>query len=112
MLYTASFWTPTSNTRYSIARSQPKGMHLPRLVELAPSANVFNAMKKGVLKWEEYTEQYLERLAFNEYIVLRKVRGLRDNAVLCCWERDPAKCHRSLLARWLREHGIECEELQ
>jgi hypothetical protein len=26
--------------------------------------------------------------------------------VLLCFERDPAECHRSILARWLTDHGF------
>lgn len=111
MIHVSYFAKPTGLSRYSIARSQPKGLYLPRLPDLAPSANIFTAMKKGTITWADYTEQYLEGLDYNEYMVLRKVRGLPDNAVLCCWEKDPETCHRSLLAGWLRYHGIECEEL-
>lgn len=111
MLYTSYFAKTTDLPRYSIALYQPKGMGLPRKPEFAPSNNIFNAAKKGVITFDEFCKQYYEGLDFNEYIVLRKARGLPPNAALCCWEEDPAKCHRSILAQWLNEHGIECEEL-
>ncbi len=112
MLYTSYFAKKTDLQRYSIALYQPKGMGLPRKPEFAPSTNIFNAAKKGIITFDEFCKQYYEGLDFNEYIVLRKARGLPPNAVLCCWEKDPAKCHRSILVQWLNEHGIECEELQ
>ncbi len=30
---------------------------------------------------------------------------------LLCFERDPAQCHRSILAEWLREKGVQVQEL-
>jgi hypothetical protein len=30
--------------------------------------------------------------------------------VLLCWERN-GNCHRHIVAKWLRENGIECEEV-
>lgn len=37
-------------------------------------------------------------------------REIGDGAVLLCWERDPADCHRSLVAAWLRAAGYEVRE--
>jgi Domain of unknown function DUF488 len=31
----------------------------------------------------------------------------RRPMALLCWEPDPARCHRALLAEWLGQHGIE-----
>ncbi len=50
-------------------------------------------------------------------------RGLREllagieasvpDPVLCCYEKDPATCHRSVLAEYIREHlGMEVNEWQ
>jgi hypothetical protein len=35
---------------------------------------------------------------------------LLDGTVLLCWERN-GNCHRHTVAAWLRENGIECEEV-
>jgi uncharacterized protein (DUF488 family) len=34
-----------------------------------------------------------------------------DGCVLLCWEKNPAECHRSYVAKWLRNAGFEVEEL-
>jgi hypothetical protein len=30
---------------------------------------------------------------------------------LCCFERDPADCHRSILGAWLTKKGVQVQEL-
>lgn len=112
MLHTASFWHRTDLPRYSIAISQPRGMCLAKVSVMAPPKAIFIGLKEATIDWHQYTVGYLEHLDENESDVIAMLDKLQDNAVLCCWEKDPAKCHRSLLAGWLREHGIECEELQ
>ena len=112
MLYTASFWTPTDKSRYSIALSQPKGMGLPQLKFLAPPSQTFRDLKSGAITWLDYRIQYCFMLDQSERDILTNLTWVVDEAVLCCWEKDPAKCHRSLLAEWLNEHGIPTEELQ
>ncbi len=40
---------------------------------------------------------------------IMRLSGGKDAAILC-FERDPAQCHRSLVARWLRKAGYEITE--
>lgn len=39
-------------------------------------------------------------------------RLIYDGAILCCWEANDKPCHRHVLAQWLRDHGIDCEEYE
>jgi uncharacterized protein (DUF488 family) len=38
-------------------------------------------------------------------------RELGDGAVLLCWESDPALCHRTAVAEWLRAAGYDVAEV-
>lgn len=49
--------------------------------------------------------------SYEEYVSLLEKRGLTPKSIyqkykdkiLLCWEKDPTKCHRRFLARWLKE---------
>lgn len=112
MLYTASFWAKTDLPRYSIALSQPKGMALPRLSCVMPPSSTFRDIKAGRIDWAEYTRQYLEMLDDNRQYIMGIMETFAEPVVLCCWERHPENCHRSLLAAWLTKNGIPTEELE
>lgn len=78
-----------------------------RMDELAPSDEVWNA-DEG---WRDLYREQLDRLG-PDAVVGRLVEIYGGKAcVLLCWERDPADCHRGIVAAYLREHGVEIEEL-
>ena len=52
-----------------------------------------------------YTEQ-LDNLGIDKALKL-----INDNQILCCWEANDKPCHRHVLAQWLRDNGVDCEEL-
>lgn len=111
-LYTASFWAKTARKRYSIAISQPKYAFLTKLTALAPPKGIFNAYKGEQITWAMYAAGYQAHLNSNKQQILALVATLPNQAVLCCWEKDPAECHRSVLAGWLNDNGIPTEELK
>lgn len=110
-IYTTSFWYPTDLPRYSIALSQPKGMHLPEIPEVMPPVRLFHDLKNGTCTWDYYCNSYEAELDFECHTIISVMEELTNESVLCCWEKNPEKCHRSILARWLTKHGIQCEEL-
>lgn len=110
MIYTSTFWHPTELPRYSIALYQPFGMMLPTLHCLVPPVAIFRAYRANTITWGKYTEEYLKMLDQNEMRIIDTIYDLH-NPVLCCWEKNPAKCHRSLSAQWLTQHGLSTEEL-
>ena len=51
------------------------------------------------------TERYLSKL---DNLGIDKVKGLLfDGAVLLCYEKTGSFCHRHILAKWLKEHGVD-----
>lgn len=49
---------------------------------------------------------YLENNISDEYIQ----KNIHNGDILLCWEKDESMCHRSVLAEFLRERGVEVEE--
>lgn len=98
----------------SIARSQPRGVSLLQLPELAPTYNMLMRYRTdgdwGAYK-RDYAEHVLSRLKPEEVVqTIMKLSGGRSAALLC-WERKGANCHRHLVADWLYKAGYHVKEL-
>jgi len=104
---------------FARVRQLPEGFHPvsialygSRWVKVPASMREF-APDKEMLKAEDWREQYEAKM--NELIshggVPELLAELPTNSVLVCHEKDPAECHRTILAGMLREHfGIQIEE--
>ena len=74
-------------------------LHMP---ELAPTSEILNDYKKKRIGWHDYESR------FNKILSDRKIeRSLNktdlDAACLLCSEASPEKCHRRLVAEYLRK---------
>lgn len=69
--------------------------------ELAPSEQILKAYKKKEITWEEYEKRYLELIS-NRQIEKKITPDEVDNSCLLCSEQKPDKCHRRLLANYLK----------
>lgn len=79
---------------------------------LAPSKILFD-YKSGKIGIPEYEKRYNNQLANLNYSkVIEELLCLTSGKppVLICYETPEKWCHRHLIARWIREHGDECEE--
>lgn len=79
--------------------------HMPKL---APTKEILDAYKKKEITWSEYEKR------FNDLLNSRKAHTLLSSseihmACLLCSEPTPDKCHRRLVAEFLRNNieGIE-----
>ncbi|MFC1676810.1 DUF488 family protein [Planctomycetota bacterium] len=75
-------------------------LHRP---ELAPTKNILDTYKKKEIDWGEYEFQ------FKQLMTKRQIENLVtpeeiNNACLLCSEPIPEKCHRRLVAEYLRNH--------
>ena len=103
-MQTSSFFKSFDRSKgISIARYQPQGMTFPTAPELAPT---YPMIKSGY--------------SYEEYVEMLKKRGVTPKAIftkygekiLLCWERDPEKCHRGYVARWIKESlGVDVPEV-
>jgi uncharacterized protein (DUF488 family) len=73
-------------------------MHLP---ELAPTQRILDEYKKHKGNWELYERQFIDLLAARQ-IENKVTRELLEGACLLCSEDKPSRCHRRLVAEYLR----------
>jgi len=64
---------------------------------------------------KEFRRRYRHRLYRQTPRILHELGELLDRydgwpLALCCFEADPAACHRSVLAGWLAEKGVAIKE--
>jgi hypothetical protein len=70
----------------------------------------------GIQAPAEFRRKYRHRLHRLTPKVLAELRELVEAyaptpIALCCFEADPTECHRSVLGEWLREKGVQVQEL-
>ena len=102
-------------TPISIALKSPDWYHGSEYKKLAPTWSILSEYK-NCHDEERYRERYarevLSRLDTAE--ILRDISEianfLSDDVALICYEKPSDFCHRHLVARWLRENGVKCEE--
>lgn len=112
MIYTSYFAAfrrfPSGVDLVSIARFAPAGFRGKSFPLLAPSEPLLRAYKSGNVSDEEYTRQFRLQL---DGLDAASVAHQLENTVLLCYEGPGKFCHRHIVAEWLRDHGIACQEL-
>jgi uncharacterized protein (DUF488 family) len=73
--------------------------HLP---QCAPSEDILDAYKKNGGSWDTYVQQFLP-LIRSRHIETILTPELLDFGCLLCSEPTPEKCHRRLVAEYLKE---------
>lgn len=86
----------------AISRSQPRGWTGCVFEPLAPSWRLVQMAKSGAIDEGEYTRRYREEV-LSKLDPARVYVDLGEAAVLLCWERPGAFCHRRLVAEWFEE---------
>ena len=68
---------------------------------LAPSWELLGAVKKGEIDWETYKTRYMEQIQRHPIArrELHRIKHLAEtkDVFLVCYERNPKRCHRSIL---------------
>lgn len=105
LIATSSFWTVPANVQpVRASLGAPPGFAtIPACWPAAPTRHLLHA-------WDP--DHYLALLDERTDALLARVEALavsHERVAFCCWEKDPATCHRSLLASWLRGHGYRVE---
>jgi uncharacterized protein (DUF488 family) len=70
-------------------------------IDLAPTKEMLSAYRDKKMTWLEYEIQYLNLLDMRNISKKINLDGLHENCLLCS-EHTPEKCHRRLLAEYLR----------
>ena len=109
-VYTSYYALNASHPRaVGISISMPKGVTIRQIKALAPDWETLQKYKQ-TNDWDAYTHEYLDKL--NKLGIENITRLIHDGDVLLCYEKPPKNCHRHLLADWLRNYGIEVEEIE
>ena len=111
---------PDEGVRFGTVRRPPRGVPKSQfaaqnwydvwLPNLAPSDELFRAIKQGRVSWETYTRRYLAEMRKPDAArLLDALAALSHNANFSvgCYCEDEDRCHRSLLRRLLKERGAE-----
>lgn len=97
----------------SIAKWNPKWYTGDTCAWLQPDASLLIHYKEGAINEDEYRKQFLDDLSRMdpEPIIdeLKEAAGDRD-IYLLCYEKPSDFCHRHIVAEWLKQNNIECEE--
>jgi len=111
-MQTSNFARSGSHPRaVAISRTQPRGWTGRAYEPLAPPWRLLQAAKSGAIDEEEYIRRYLEEV-LSKLDPVRVYADLGEDAVLLCWERSGAFCHRRLVAEWLEEKlGVSVPEV-
>ena len=96
----------------AISRGVPRWFKGRVYDPLRPPWGLVQATKSGTMTHEEYEHRYrTEVLGVLDPAAAR--RDLGADAVLLCWERPGAPCHRRIVAAWFEETlGIEVAEME
>ena len=80
-------------------------VHMP---ELAPTAEMLDAYRKGRMDWATYERQFLS-LMDERGISKLGIKRTIANSCLLCSEDKPERCHRRLVAEYLDRHWGDVE---
>ena len=98
----------------SISIYPPRGWNGLQYKKLAPSASILSDWKRdGDCK--RYIDRYMNDILSKLDPIrvasdLQSLAGEGKDIVLVCYEKSEDFCHRHLVAEWLDQHGIRCEE--
>jgi uncharacterized protein (DUF488 family) len=76
--------------------------------ELAPTRDMLDAYRKRGGTWDDYELEFV-RLIESRRIEETLPRDLLDRACLLCSEAEPHRCHRRLVAEYLKERWGDVE---
>jgi len=74
--------------------------------EYAPTEDILKKYKKKRITWEDYEKAYVQTLTDRNILSSLEFSEL-DHACLLCSEQTAQKCHRRLLAEYLRKNNQE-----
>jgi uncharacterized protein (DUF488 family) len=71
-------------------------------IDFAPTKELLSKYRKHEISWEQYEIEYLNILDMRKIAQKTNVDLLHENCLLCS-EHTPEKCHRRLLAEYLKQ---------
>jgi len=112
MIHTASWFNKQDwkGISISVSLSTPKGLIADtELSCFKPTWDIVRALQANTITWEEYKDKYIAIL--NRVDIDFSTLNNGEHTLLC-WEKTPERCHRSLLAGWLKEKDIDVGQVR
>lgn len=109
MIYTSCYSLHGSNPNaFAISCSIPDWFDKSRHLKfLAPTWEMVDGYKKGLISKEEYADRYIRLLMGREIDPMGIAHNFPDGMILLCYEQPGKFCHRRVLADWVeRETGV------
>lgn len=77
-------------------------------IDFAPTKELLSRYRSKEMTWPEYEQEYLNLLDVRKVAQKTNIESLHEHCLLCS-EHTPEKCHRRLLAEYLKhvKGGIE-----
>jgi uncharacterized protein YeaO (DUF488 family) len=100
---------PKNRRPISISRYSPKWFKGEEAKELAPLPELLSDYKEGLVNDKEYEERYRKEVLSK--LDPKEIVKKYADAVFLCYETPDEFCHRQIVSKWLKESGIESEEL-
>ncbi|MCT4605740.1 MAG: DUF488 domain-containing protein [Marinisporobacter sp.] len=74
-------------------------------IEFSPTKEILNNYKKGKIDWEKYERQFSDLLSDRklERYIKEELFSKLDGMCFLCSEATPEKCHRRLVAEYIRD---------
>jgi uncharacterized protein YeaO (DUF488 family) len=96
---------PSDGERILVMRLWPRGVSKEKakidewLKDLGTERELIKKYKAGKMSWTDYKKEYKKSLKGKEHLIKDlAARSRKGNVTLLCVERDPSRCHRSILA--------------
>jgi uncharacterized protein YeaO (DUF488 family) len=100
-MFTSNFTRSGNNPNaVAISGAVPKDYKGKRYKKLAPSWNLVNEYKTGIINEKQYKDRYYKE-------VLSKLNArdvyneIGEDAILLCYEKPGEFCHRRIVAEWI-----------
>ncbi len=79
------------------------GIGYKEMKQCAPTEELMNALKNGEIPWMEFKKRYLKTIKERE-ILKDFSKKTANQACFLCAEAEPDRCHRKVLAEYLKKH--------
>lgn len=77
-------------------------------IDFAPTKEILSRYRDKKMTWQEYETEYLKLLDMRKVLQKIDIEKLHESCLLCS-EHTPEKCHRRLLAEYLKHVNNEIE---
>lgn len=96
--------------RILVMRIWPRGISKDKIdvwmKELGTEKDLIKKWKSGKISWEDFSKEYRKSLKGKEDELQQLAKQSKEGDItLLCTDKDPARCHRTLLAKEIEKYA-------